>query len=112
MQTALNGSSTGDIQQDLEQYLQQHPNGNYGDLVSGILGAIDKNKDIPQDQKDLIGNIAGNIDFGSLEFDKLRNSGAGSVVKSFRSNGTQSAANAIKSLLTITIKKGGDKGLG
>ena len=112
LQTALNGQgSTGDIQKDLENYLNKHPDGNYGDLVSGILGAIDKNKDIPQDQKDLIGNIAGSIDFGSLEFDKLRNSGAGSVVKSFRSNGTQSAANAIKSLLTITIKKGGDKGL-
>ena len=111
LQTALNGSSTGDIQQDLEQYLQQHPDGNYGSLIQGILGAVNKNDKIPQEQKDLLDNIVGSIDFGSLEFDKLRNSGAGSVVKSFRSNGTQSAANAIKSLLTITIKKGGDKGL-
>lgn len=87
-------SPTGDIQKDLESYLQKHPDGNYGSLVQGILGAVQGSGSLSQDQKDLLDNIVGNIDYGNLDF----SSGGGS--------------GAIKDALqNITINKGGDKGL-
>lgn len=93
LDTALGGQGSGDIQKDLENYLQQHPDGNYGDLIQGILGAVNKNPNISPDQKDLLDNIVGNIDFGNLEF----GNGAGGAIQNALSN--------------ITINKGGDKGL-
>lgn len=92
LNTALGGQSSGDVQKDLENYLQQHPDGNYGDLIQGILGAVNKNPNISPDQKDLLDNIVGNIDFGNLEF----------------GNGAGGAQNVLGN---ITINKGGDKGL-
>ena len=80
LDTALGGQGSGDIQKDLENYLQQHPDGNYGDLIQGILGAVNKNPNISPDQKDLLDNIVGNIDFGNLEF----GNGAGGAIKSVK----------------------------
>ena len=94
LSTALGGQGTGDVQKDLENYLQQHPDGNYGDLISGILGAIQKpSNGLTPEQQGLLGNIAGNIDFGNLDF----SNGAGGAIKD--------------ALQNITINKGGDKGL-
>ncbi|WP_041309547.1 conjugal transfer protein TraF [Helicobacter cinaedi] len=97
LQTALSqngGSGTGstNIQEDLKNYINKNPDGNYSSLISGILGAVNSDQNISQDQKNLLGNIAGNIDYKNLNF----------------SNGT-SGTNAL--LQNITISKGGDKGL-
>ncbi|WP_104743833.1 conjugal transfer protein TraF [Helicobacter cinaedi] len=95
LQAALNGQgSTGDIQKDLENYLNKHPDGNYGSLIQGILGAVNQNQNISQDQKDLLDNIVGNIDYGNLDFSN--------------GGGTGAIQNALQN---ITINKGGDKGL-
>ena len=95
LSTALGGQGTGDVQKDLENYLQQHPDGNYGDLISGILGAIQKpSNGLTPEQQGLLGNIAGNIDFGNLDFS---NGGGSGAIKD--------------ALQNITINKGGDKGL-
>lgn len=94
LQTALsqNGSGSTNIQEDLKNYINKNPDGNYSSLISGILGAVNSDQNISQDQKNLLGNIAGNIDYKNLNF----------------SNGT-SGTNAL--LQNITISKGGDKGL-
>lgn len=86
-------SPTGDIQKDLESYLQKHPDGNYGSLIQGILGAVQGSGSLSQDQKDLLDNIVGNIDYGNLDF----SNGAGGAIQN--------------ALQNITINKGGDKGL-
>ena len=85
---------SGDIQKDLKDYINKHPDGNYGDLIQGILGAVNKNPNISQDQKDLLDNIVGNIDYGNLDFSN--------------GGGTGAIQNALQN---ITINKGGDKGL-
>ncbi|CAM3272179.1 conjugal transfer protein TraF [Helicobacter labetoulli] len=87
-------SPTGDIQKDLESYLQKHPDGNYGSLIQGILGAVQGSGSLSQDQKDLLDNIVGNIDYGNLDFSN--------------GGGTGAIQNALQN---ITINKGGDKGL-
>lgn len=84
---------SGDIQKDLKDYINKHPDGNYGNLIQGILGAAQQNGTLTSDQKDLIGNIVGNIDYGNLDFS---NGGTGAI------------QNALQN---ITINKGGDKGL-
>lgn len=94
LQTALGTSSSGDIEKDLKDYINKHPDGNYGDLISGILGAVNQNPNISQDQKDLLDNIVGNIDYGNLDFSN--------------GGGTGAIQNALQN---ITINKGGDKGL-
>ncbi|BDB67187.1 hypothetical protein Hc94105_1402 [Helicobacter cinaedi] len=95
LSTALGNQGSGNIQQDLENYLQQHPDGNYGSLVQGILGAIQKpGNGLTPEQQGLLGNIAGNIDFGNLDFSN--------------GGGTGAIQNALQN---ITINKGGDKGL-
>lgn len=94
LQTALGQGATGNVEQDLKDYLQKHPDGNYGDLIQGILGAVNKNPNISQDQKDLLDNIVGNIDYGNLDFSN--------------GGGTGAIQNALQN---ITINKGGDKGL-
>lgn len=95
LSTALGQQGTGDVQKDLENYLQQHPDGDYGSLVQGILGAIQKpNNGLTSEQQGLLGNIAGNIDFGNLDFSN--------------GGGTGAIQNALQN---ITISKGGDKGL-
>lgn len=94
LRTALGVQGTGDVQKDLENYLQQHPDGNYGSLIQGILGAVNQNQNISQDQKDLLDNIVGNIDYGNLDFS---NGGGSGAIKD--------------ALQNITINKGGDKGL-
>lgn len=86
--------SSGNLEQDLKDYINRHPDGNYGDLISGILGAVNKNPNISQDQKDLLDNIVGNIDYGNLDFSN--------------GGGTGAIQNALQN---ITISKGGDKGL-
>ena len=100
LQTALsqNGSSNGtgstNIQEDLKKYQQQHTDGNYSSLIQGILQAVQGDSSLSSDQKNLLGNIAGNIDYKNLNF----------------SNGTNGTMqNAL--LQNITISKGGDKGL-
>lgn len=85
--------SSGNLEQDLKDYINKHPDGNYGSLIQGILGAVNKNQNISQDQKDLLDNIVGNIDYGNLDF----SNGAGGAIKD--------------ALQNITINKGGDKGL-
>ncbi len=93
LQTALsqNGSGSTNIQEDLKKYQQQHTDGNYSSLIQGILQAVQGDSSLSSDQKNLLGNIAGNIDYKNLNF----------------SNGTMQ--NAL--LQNITISKGGDKGL-
>lgn len=86
--------SSGNLEQDLKDYINRHPDGDYGDLISGILGAVNKNPNISQDQKDLLDNIVGNIDYGNLDFSN--------------GGGTGAIQNALQN---ITINKGGDKGL-
>lgn len=94
LQTALGTSSSGDIEKDLKDYINKHPDGNYGSLVQGILGAIQKpGNGLTPEQQGLLGNIAGNIDYGNLDF----SNGAGGAIKD--------------ALQNITINKGGDKGL-
>lgn len=91
--TAEGLSPTGDIQKNLESYLQKHPDGNYGSLIQGILDAVQDSGSLSQDQKDLLDNIVGNIDYGNLDF----SNGAGGAIQN--------------ALQNITINKGGDKGL-
>lgn len=94
LNTAL-GQSSGNIEQDLKDYINKHPDGDYGDLISGILGAIQKpGNGLTPEQQGLLGNIAGNIDYGNLDFSNGGGSGA--------------IQNALQN---ITISKGGDKGL-
>ena len=92
LNTAL-GQSSGNVEQDLKDYISKHPDGDYSSLIQGILGAVQGNSSLSPDQKDLIGNIAGNIDFGNLDF----SNGAGGAIQN--------------ALQNITINKGGDKGL-
>ena len=95
LQTALGTSSSGDIEKDLKDYISKHPDGDYGDLISGILGAIQKpGNGLTPEQQGLLGNIAGNIDYGNLDFSN--------------GGGTGAIQNALQN---ITINKGGDKGL-
>ncbi|BBB20701.1 conjugal transfer protein TraF [Helicobacter cinaedi] len=88
------GSGTSNIQTDLKNYTDKHPDGNYSELIQKILDQVQKNSSLPTDQKNLLGNIVGNIDYKNLDFSN--GSGTG---------GTQHA------LQNITISKGGDKGL-
>ncbi len=95
LSTALGTPSSGDIEKDLKDYISKHPDGDYGDLISGILGAIQKpGNGLTPEQQGLLGNIAGNIDFGNLDFSN--------------GGGTGAIQNALQN---ITINKGGDKGL-
>ena len=95
LKTALGTPSSGDIEKDLKDYIGKHPDGDYGDLISGILGAIQKpGNGLTPEQQGLLGNIAGNIDFGNLDFSN--------------GGGTGAIQNALQN---ITINKGGDKGL-
>ena len=92
LNTAL-GQSSGNVEQDLKDYISKHPDGDYSSLIQGILGAVGNNQSISQEQKDLLDNIVGNIDYGNLDF----SNGAGGAIKD--------------ALQNITINKGGDKGL-
>ncbi|STP13383.1 conjugal transfer protein TraF [Helicobacter cinaedi] len=95
LNTALGQGATGNVEQDLKDYISKHPDGNYSDLISGILGAIQKpGNGLTPEQQGLLGNIAGNIDFGNLDFSN--------------GGGTGAIQNALQN---ITINKGGDKGL-
>lgn len=94
LSTALGTPSSGDIEKDLKDYISKHPDGDYSSLIQGILGAVNKNPNISQDQKDLLDNIVGNIDYGNLDFSN--------------GGGTGAIQNALQN---ITINKGGDKGL-
>lgn len=85
--------SSGNLEQDLKDYINKHPDGNYGSLIQGILGAVQGSGSLSQDQKDLLDNIVGNIDYGNLDF----SNGAGGAIQN--------------ALQNITISKGGDKGL-
>lgn len=85
---------SGDIQKDLKDYINKHPDGNYGSLIQGILGAVGNSSALSPDQKDLLDNIVGNIDYGNLDFSN--------------GGGTGAIQNALQN---ITINKGGDKGL-
>lgn len=89
------GTSTSNIQTDLKKYTDKHSDGNYNDLIQKILSEVQSNSSLSQDQKKLLGNIVGNIDYKNLNFSN--GSGTG---------GTQNAL-----LQNITISKGGDKGL-
>ena len=93
LKTALGQGATGNVEQDLKDYIGKHPDGDYSSLIQGILGAVQGNSSLSPDQKDLIGNITGNIDYGNLDF----SNGAGGAIKD--------------ALQNITINKGGDKGL-
>ena len=94
LSTALGTPSSGDIEKDLKDYISKHPDGDYSSLIQGILGAIQKpGNGLTPEQQGLLGNIAGNIDFGNLDF----SNGAGGAIKD--------------ALQNITINKGGDKGL-
>lgn len=88
------GSTTSNIQTDLKNYTDKHSDGNYNDLIQKILSEVQSNSSLSTDQKNLLGNIVGNIDYKNLNFSN--GSGTG---------GTQNA------LQHITISKGGDKGL-
>lgn len=93
LNTAL-GQSSGNVEQDLKDYISKHPDGDYSSLIQGILGAIQKpGNGLTPEQQGLLGNIAGNIDFGNLDF----SNGAGGAIQN--------------ALQNITINKGGDKGL-
>lgn len=94
LKTALGQGATGNVEQDLKDYIGKHPDGDYSGLIQGILGAVQGNSSLSPDQKDLIGNIAGNIDYGNLDFSN--------------GGGTGAIQNALQN---ITINKGGDKGL-
>ncbi|WP_110554794.1 conjugal transfer protein TraF [Helicobacter cinaedi] len=89
------GSGGSNIQNDLKTYTDKHPNGNYSELIQKILSEVQSNSSLPTDQKNLLGNIVGNIDYKNLNFSNGSSTG-----------GTQSAL-----LQNITISKGGDKGL-
>ena len=93
LKTAL-GQSSGNVEQDLKDYISKHPDGDYSSLIQGILGAVGNNQSISQEQKDLLDNIVGNIDYGNLDFS---NGGGSGAIKD--------------ALQNITINKGGDKGL-
>lgn len=99
MDTALDsvlGTGQGqgtNTQQKLESYLQKHPDGNYSDLASAVLSAVQGSNALTQEQKDLLGALSGSIDFGNMDF-------------------SSNASGAIKDALqNITINKGGDSGL-
>lgn len=95
LSSVLTGSgqtATGDVQKDLETYFKNNTGGNYSDLIQGVLSAIQNSNSLSQAQKDLLGSIAGNIDYGNLEF----GGGAG-------------GANGL--LENITISKGANSGL-
>ena len=88
-------NSSGDVQKDLEDYLaQKQQSGDYSDLIQAVLDAVQQSSGLSQDQKDLLGSIAGSIDYDNLDF----SSGGG-------------AGAAAGLLQNITIAKGGDKGL-
>lgn len=89
------GSGTSNIQTDLKKYTDGHSDGNYNDLIQKILSEVQQNSSLSTDQKNLLGNIVGNIDYKNLNF----SNGSGTT------GGTQNA------LQNITISKGGDKGL-
>lgn len=88
------GGTTSNIQTDLKNYTDKHSDGNYSELIQKILSEVQQNSSLSTDQKNLLGNIVGNIDYKNLDFSN--GSGTG---------GTQNA------LQHITISKGGDKGL-
>ncbi|TLD96999.1 hypothetical protein LS71_004685 [Helicobacter jaachi] len=83
---------SGNVQQDLESYLNNKQDKNYTDIIQAMLGAIQNSNALTPEQKDLLDN-AGNIDYGNLEF-----SG-------------NNAGNVAGLLQNITIKKGSDAGL-
>lgn len=93
--SAGSGTSTSNIQTDLKNYTDRHSDGNYNDLIQKILSGVQSNSSLSQDQKKLLGNIVGNIDYKNLNFSNGSSTG-----------GTQNAL-----LQNITINKGGDKGL-
>lgn len=90
--TSSGQTPTGDVQKDLETYLKNNTNGNYNDLIQGVLSAVQSSNSLSQAQKDLLGSLAGSIDYGNLEFGG--NSGGVSGL-----------------LENITISKGANSGL-
>ena len=86
-------SPNGDVKQDLASYLQQHPDGNYNDLIQSVLQQVQQSSALTPDQKNILSSIAGNIDYDHLDFSSSTGGGVGGLLQN------------------ITIAKGGDKGL-
>ena len=84
---------SGDVKQDLQNYLQQHPDGNYNDLIQSVLQQVQQSSALTPDQKNILGSIAGNIDYDHLDFSSSTSGGVAGLLQN------------------ITIAKGGDKGL-
>lgn len=84
---------SGDVKQDLQDYLQQHPDGNYNDLIQSVLQQVQQSSALTPDQKNILGSIAGNIDYDHLDFSSSTGGGVGGLLQN------------------ITISKGGDKEL-
>lgn len=84
---------SGDVKQDLQNYLQQHPDGNYNDLIQSVLQQVQQSGALTPDQKNILGSIAGNIDYDHLDFSSSTGGGVAGLLQN------------------ITIAKGGDKGL-
>ncbi|AAP77342.1 conjugal transfer protein TraF [Helicobacter hepaticus] len=91
--TSSGQTPTGNVEQDLQTYLQNHQGGNYSDLITQVLQQVQQSSSLNPEQKDLLSHIAGSIDYGKLDF-------------------SQAGAGGVAGLLQdITISKGGDKGL-
>ncbi|BDB65221.1 hypothetical protein T36_1695 [Helicobacter cinaedi] len=84
---------SGDVKQDLQNYLQQHPDGNYNDLIQSVLQQVQQSGALTPEQKNILGSIAGNIDYDHLDFSSSTSGGVAGLLQN------------------ITIAKGGDKGL-
>lgn len=91
LKDVLTSTITGDVEQDLKAYLNNKQGGSYSDLITAVVSQVNKSSSLNQAQKDLLSNIAGNIDYDSLNFEKAQ--GANEILKN------------------ITISKGGDAGL-
>ncbi len=87
---ASSQTPTGDVTKDLETYLQnKQGSSDYSDLAKEVMNAVQSSSALTPEQKSLLDNIAGSIDYGNLNFDSAKNN----------------------ALQNITIKKGGDNGL-
>lgn len=87
---ASSQTPTGDVTKDLETYLQnKQGSSDYSDLAKEVMNAVQSSSALTSEQKSLLDNIAGSIDYGNLNFDSAKNN----------------------ALQNITIKKGGDNGL-
>lgn len=82
------GTSTT-LQDKLNQYLNNHPDGNYSDLINAVVKETNQSTILTQTQKDILDNIAKNIEYENLSF----------------------SSTAQNMLTSITIDKGGDNGL-